>query len=102
LDHQGLLWVFTLVAAADYQTHWRNVKPLPPGTGEVEAEPFPEIHQLYETMIEVIDLQRATVITRLRHPEAIRAVSSTGQAASYSLNRDGVPQVDIWDVGLVR
>jgi hypothetical protein len=87
------LWVYTLVAATDWKKYW---KPLPKDLkGELSASDAPEMDELYDTMVEVIDVKAQRVVTRSRLPFALISVLPNGdlsrfyQNSSDELNRPG-------------
>ena len=97
VDDNGRIWVFVAVAADTWREAW-------PGRArarrEVRAQDM-AYEKLYRTMVEVIDPTEGRVITRRTIDQWVIAALPGRRIAAYTVDRDGIPQVEISQIELV-
>ncbi|HEX6051172.1 MAG TPA: 6-bladed beta-propeller [Gemmatimonadaceae bacterium] len=90
-DGDGRLWVFVAVAAPTWREAW-------PGSasarGEVRAQDM-AFEKLYRTTIELIDPVAARVVARRTIDQWVIAALPGHRIAAYTVDRDGIPRVEI-------
>lgn len=93
----GLLWVFGHVPARDWRQSYERVRRTPrrAGVGDAPASSRPPAHELYHSMIEIIDPLRHQVVARRAVDSHIIAVLSDGGVAVYREGTEGQPEVEI-------
>jgi hypothetical protein len=93
MDHRGWLW--TIIRVADRR--WRRgLEPGPEGGFVAERE-----EDVYDTIIEIIDLARRRIVASGRFPQALRPFVEPEHdyAFSYRTEND-IPRIDVWRVRL--
>lgn len=95
VDEHGNIWTLTIVPAAD----WRENAVIGPGP----APDIPSIQSrtgvwadLWDTVVEVIDPQRATVIASTRLQPRLAQFSGPGLVSSYEEDPQGVGQILVY------
>ena len=94
-DEKGLLWVAIRVPDPLYRTAYV----LRPGRFDREGKPrmgVDDFSRYYDTVIEVIDPEHATVIASSRMDAAIVDFTRDGLLFSQSYTEDSVPCVEVW------
>jgi hypothetical protein len=87
------LWIATVVPAPGYRAAF--------GTEPQQIEgqltyPVVDWHALYETVIEVIDVRRSSVVSRQQFPQPFLRWTGDDEFATYTEDRRGNPIVTIW------
>jgi hypothetical protein len=93
VDALGRLWTVSLVADAA----WR---PAPPVSGEGRMATAGEMTELFDTIVEVIDLRRGTLLATQRFPQMMLAMPAPGVLVANSEDDKGEVVVDIWRVSM--
>ncbi|MEX1182773.1 MAG: 6-bladed beta-propeller [Gemmatimonadota bacterium] len=95
-DSEGRFWVYTLVAASDFQRAWRNATPRPDGSypSEIRASDI-IIPDLYKTRVEVLDPENELVITAADYEGMVLSTLASGRVVVYTQDANGVPQLRI-------
>lgn len=89
-DESGALWVFVRLAAPTWREGW------PKGVGRDVAVSSLSFERMFQTTIEVIDRRAQRVVTRTTVPYWVIATLPSMRAAVYSVDRAGVPHIDIF------
>jgi hypothetical protein len=94
-DNAGLLWVNAIVAGEDWKSH---------GVMLGEGHPMtPKVHdQLYDSVIEVIDVRSRRVVAALRVPFYNAGFVGRGVIASVRETESGARVIDLWRLALIR
>jgi hypothetical protein len=112
-DSRRYLWVVAHVAQPNWQQARRefqklNPPPPPPPAGSGGAfisrpasQVMPE-RDLYQTMIEVLDVQARVLLTRTFLPGYVISILPDGRLVGYREAPDGTPHVDIMSATLQR
>ena len=100
-DANGLLWMLIVVPGTD----WRRGLGTPsvkrgPVTGWTKLDHIPQL--LFETVIEVIDPVRGTLLASQRVPGLYPFFVGTGQIGGYRTAADQVPVPEVRDIALSR
>jgi hypothetical protein len=90
VDEEGLLWTLVAVAGEEWRQGLRQ-HGLPEGTG-YDIEDF---NMYFDTVVEVIDLERRQVVKRSRFDSYFPGFLGDGHVTSYSEDADGVPRINI-------
>lgn len=95
-DDDGRLWVFVAVAAPRWHEAWPgNVR----ARREVRAQDM-AFEKLYSTTIELIDPVEARVLARRTIDQWVIAALPGRRIATYVVDRDGIPRVEISQIEL--
>jgi hypothetical protein len=91
-DDEGLLWVYSLVAAPDWRTGvGRRIK-----TAEGVAIVDQDLARLYDTRIEVLDVARGRLVAAVTVPELLVHTLGANHVVGWRSNADGGYVVDVW------
>ena len=97
-DESGLLWVYVLVAAPDWETAWARTR-----RSSREVNPTDvDVLQLFQTTVEVIDPVQRRVVARTRRREFLVDVLPGNRAVFYDEDSRGEPRVMVNTLTLVR
>jgi len=97
-DATGLLWVFTLVPAKNWQAGLGKKIQTAEGRGYVNQD----LALLYDTRIEVIDPSKGALMATLTVPRLLAHPLRDGVVAGWRTNSDGAYVVELWKVTLQR
>lgn len=97
-DDAGRLWVFALVANPSWREAWASS---PTAGGEYSISRVAWEH-LYRTIIEVIDSDTRRMVARGSFDALILAALPGNRAAAYTVDQDGIPQVEILSIRVER
>jgi hypothetical protein len=90
-EADGLLWVYTNVAAPTWREGWPR---MPAGVRELAANQI-DISKMLQTIIEVIDPIVGRVVARLETKDYVLATLPGRRSAIYSVDSDGFPRITI-------
>jgi hypothetical protein len=99
-DPEGRLW--TLNEVADPNAPAALAPRLPPNTPGLTRLPPPPMNELYDSVLEVLDLESGTLLATKRVEESILTLLPGGFAASYREDATGNPFIDVWRLTLIR
>ena len=95
----GYLWIVGRTADAE----WRRAEWEPGPRGEGPVRPIPvDASQLYDGILEVLDVRTGTVVAQAREPEPFDGVAGPGLPYTVRLGADGVVRVVIQRAELRR
>ncbi len=105
-DSRRYLWTYAHVAAPNWQQARRDFNvlnppppPPPPGSGRatmgVPASRLIPEHSLYQTLIEVLDVESRSLVARLQFSGFVVGVLPDGRFLSYREATDGTPYLDL-------
>lgn len=97
-DSEGLVWVFTRVARANWRSGWPRVAE---GVNELSAKSI-DYTKLFEVVVEVIDPGRGRVVARQTLRDFVVDVLDNGDVVAYRSLADGVPELRILRPRLTR
>ncbi|MFQ5705602.1 MAG: hypothetical protein ACE5HT_16485, partial [Gemmatimonadales bacterium] len=98
VDGRGRVWTFVAVASPHWKAAWKDV--VIPASGELRQSKGPSPANLFQTMVEVIDTATDSVVTRTKWERVVVATLHDGTVATYTVDADGYPYVEIWKVRL--
>lgn len=98
VDDRGRVWTFVEVAAPDWKAAWKDV--VIPASGELRQSRGPSPVNLFQTIVEVIDTVADSVVTRTRWERFVVSALPDYTVATYTVDGDGYPYVEIWTVRL--
>jgi len=93
-DEAGLLWV--LITAR--QENWRSAL----DAAQANRDPAGVNSKVWDSIIEVIDLNSGAVLARKRYDEHLIRFAGPRFLTSYKQHEDGTPQITVWRVTLSR
>ena len=96
-DSAGILWVFHRVADRDWA-------PQPPAEvrGSETRTSMKQTNELWDTLIEAIDLRSGRVLGRVRFPQYVVGLAGENMFYTYQEVGAGHPQYVVWRVSLAR
>jgi hypothetical protein len=90
-DPEGLLWVAVKVADRDWRRTNHRAKP-----GDMILMPRSDDHDIYDTIVEVIDVRRGVLVTSLRLRERLNWIVGGQPPVSYHEDEIGRPTYRLW------
>lgn len=97
-DAEGLVWVYSRVARANWQAGWPR---LAEGVRELSSKSI-DYTKLFEIVVEVLDPVRGRVVVRQTMREFVVDVLDNGDVVAYRTLADGVPELSILRPRLTR
>jgi len=91
-DENGLLWVLILVLDERWRSVWWATAP---PSYRIEARPSDEGNVLWDTILEVIDVERGELVAR-RRIDAYLRFAGPARVVSYEELDDGTPRITLW------
>ncbi|MEX2284549.1 MAG: 6-bladed beta-propeller [Gemmatimonadota bacterium] len=94
-DVSGLLWSAVTVPGEDWGKRWVDL-------GSDEKKGFPGDQRMFDTMVEVLDLDRRQVLVSQRMPQYVLGFLNDSTSFGYKVDAGEVPNVEIWRTRLIR
>jgi hypothetical protein len=94
-ERSGRLWTAITVPDSEWSKRWTEL-------GFTEEKGVEPDQRIFDTIIEVLDLNRKAVVFSQRLPHYIHGFLNDSTAFGYSVDSDEIPHIEIWRFRLVE